>query len=268
AQTWDSDITLATGGYRSAKPIQLTGDFAITLEAGAWLDGIEFTSIDKGQHWKITGSFLRTGKISTQLGGSLEATDSVFENTIMWKTGGWFTQWFGTKWRFQNCILAKAFMPVPLKVGDYTVCAKDSTFIGIKLPSFDIVKNYDYFQGDNQLRFENCRFVQCAVPETFLAATVNCVFEQCTFPGPRSKWPKETPPINVSAFTTGASAPKSYTHGPLVVTFAPAAPDAKYGSTIPFTISGTHVVAASLPEPKTFLQIGTLRTKKSSDLAP
>jgi hypothetical protein len=72
----------------------------------------------------------------------------------------------------------------------------------------------------------------------------------------------------VNAFFTGATGPKSCKNGALTVTFAPAAPDTKAGSAIAYTISGTHIVVASMPEPKQFTQIGTLRTKKSSELAP
>jgi hypothetical protein len=95
--------------------------------------------------------------------------------------------------------------------------------------------------------FEKCRFVQCEVPETFLAGTVNCVFEGCQFQGKRHVWPKETSPIKVTAYyTSQGAAPKSFINGPLTVEFLPATKEIEAGSTLKHTYSGGHVSLATL----------------------
>jgi hypothetical protein len=40
---------------------------------------------------------------------------------------------------------------------------------------------------------QNCRFINCRVPESFALATKNCVFEKCTFGPPDEKLPVKTP---------------------------------------------------------------------------
>jgi hypothetical protein len=112
--------------------------------------------------------------------------------------------------------------------------------------------------------FENCRFVQCEVPETFLAATVNCVFEGCQFQGKRHVWPKETGPIKVTAYYTGqGAAPKSFINGPLTVEFLSMPRDRQAGSDLKHTYSAAHINLAALPMPAQFTMIGTTQKKAS-----
>lgn len=49
-----------------------------------------------------------------------------------------------------------------------------------------------YLQKEN-MGLLKCRFVRCEVPETFLAATVDCIFENCQFSGKRHDWPIRRP---------------------------------------------------------------------------
>jgi hypothetical protein len=42
------------------------------------------------------------------------------------------------------------------------------------------------------VRIQNCRFINCRVPESFALATTNCVFEKCTFGEPEEKLPVKT----------------------------------------------------------------------------
>jgi hypothetical protein len=265
ALTWDSDIQFPAGGYRAGKPVDLKGDFKVVASAGAFLDGIETKSSASGQHWTATGAFFRNVKIAGELGVSLEATDSIFEGCQFSKGGGWFVDWWGSRWRFTNCVIARSLFPPSLSVSNYSVVAKDCTFFGVKLPTIDLKKNYDYFQGEN-LRMENCRFVQCTIPLTFLATTVNCVFEKCVFPSERVAWPPQMPPVKVSAFYDGGMAPPAITQGPVSVVFAPLPAGTVAGSQLKFTQTGGAVKSETIPEPDHFAQIATLRKKKSSEV--
>jgi hypothetical protein len=106
--------------------------------------------------------------------------------------------------------------------------------------------------------------VQCEVPETFLAGTVDCVFEGCQFQGKRHTWPKETTPIKVTAYYAGTgSAPKSFINGPLTVEFLPAPREMQTGSTLPHTYGGGRVTLQGLPAPAQFTMIGTTDKKAS-----
>jgi hypothetical protein len=266
ALTWDTDIHFPAGGYRAAKAVNLSGDFKVTVDAGVFLDGVDAQSSGAAQHWMVTEAFFRNVKIAGQLGVSLEASDSIFEGCQFSKGGAWFVDWWGSHWRFTNCVIARSLFPPTLDVANYSVIAKDCTFFEVKLPSIDLRKNYDYFQGEN-LRMENCRFVQCVIPVTFLAATVNCVFEKCVFPTERVTWPPQMGPVKVKAFSTGAPPPPAMTQGPISVVFSPLPPGTQAGSRLKFTQTGGAVKSDAIPVPERFIQIATLRKKKSSEIA-
>jgi hypothetical protein len=267
AQTWDQDMHLPPGGYRTGKQINLTGNFKIDIDPGVFLDGVAFASSNAGQHFTAKGDFFRNVRIAGQLGVSLNAEDCVFENCQFSKGGGWFVDWWGSSWRFTNCVVTRQFLPAQINVNDYSVFAKDCSFYGVKMPSINAIAQCGYFQSD-QLRFENCRFVGCTIPETSLAAAVNCTFEGCNFPAEHVVWPKKAQPIHVTAYFSGFSAPKSFVDGPLSVDFQPAPKTATAGCTLSFTENGGLVTLSTLRPPDQFTQIGILRTKKASDIQP
>ena len=264
ARTWDFETTIPAGGYRAQKPIDLTGDWDAKIERGAILDGIEFHGRAGVQRWRIEGTFLRNVRISGKRGMSLNAADSVLEECDFWKDDAWYDFWWSTRWKFKNCIFTKKFIRGDLPPLDYSAHATACTFYGVKLPPIGMKENPGAYLQKGDMGFEKCRFVQCEVPETFLAGTVNCVFEGCQFQGKRHVWPKETSPIKVTAYyPSQGAAPKSFINGPLTVEFLPATKEIEAGSTLKHTYSGGHVSLATLPMPTQFTMIGTTQKKAS-----
>ena len=218
ARTWDFDTTIPSGGYRAQKGIDLEGDWNPKVERGAVLDGIEFHGRSGIQHWNIEGAILRKVRISGKRGFSVSAVDSVIEECDGWKDDNWFDFWWSTHWKFTNCIFTKKFVRGDLPPLDYSAHATGCTFYGVKLPWVGMKENPAGYLQKGDMGFEKCRFVQCDVPETFLAGTVDCVFEACQFQAKRHGWPKETTPIKVTAYYAGqGSVPKSFINGPLTV---------------------------------------------------
>ena len=267
AATWDKAITLPPFGYRSSRPVELDGNFTVTTQPGTLIDGVTFRGARDPQQWELRGTLMRRDNIAGQLGVSMHAADSVFEDCEMGKNSGWFVSWWGTHWKFENCIFTRRFLRTDLPPNDYSVHATHCTFYGAKLPTIGFKENPATYLQKQDMVFENCRFVDCDVPESFLAATVNCIFEHCHFaPKGQTKWPPETGPIQVKAFFAGLDeGPASFLDGPLGVQFAPAPKDLAAGSTLPHTQSGGRVTLATLHLNGEFVALGTV-PKKASEI--
>lgn len=265
ARTWNTEVVLPPGAYRAGKPIQNGENLKVRVQPGTVMDGVEFAG-DSGAKWNIEGSLLRKVKIVGGLGTRVEAKDSGFDDCELHKSGGWFVSWWGTKWRFDNCVIGKQFMVASIGVQDYSVTAVNCTFVGVKMPAISFKDNpAKYFQG-NDLKFEKCRFVQCEIPESVLAATIDCVFEGCRFDAKRSDWSKAASTIKVNAIIAGTGqAPKSYLNGPLAVNFVSGA-GTGVGSTLAYTTSGGRINLTAVRPPGQFTMLGTV-DKKASELS-
>lgn len=266
ARLWDVDTTVPAGGYRAPKWIDLEGDWSPKVERGAVIESIGFHGRGGVQHWRIEGAILRKVRISGKRGASLHAVDSVLEECDFAKDDNWHSFWWSTQSRFTNCIFAKTFVRGDFPPLDYSVHAKGCTVYNVKLPWIGMKENPAGYLQKGDMGFEKCRFVQCDVPEAFLAATVDCVFEGCQFQGKRHDWPKETTPIKVTAYYGPQGAPpKSFINGPLTVEFLPAPREMKAGTTLAHTVSGGRVLLADLPVPAQFTMIGT-SPKRASEI--
>lgn len=265
ARVWDVDVTIPPGAYRATKPIELDGKFLVQTQPGTFIEGVSFQGKKGDQRWKIEGTQFRKVHIGGQLGLNVEAADSVFEDCELSKDTSWFVSWWGTRWKFDNCIFTQKFMRGDLPVNDYSVKATRCTFYNIKLPSIGVKENAaGYMQKD--VLFDSCRFVQCEVTETLLAATVGCVFESCQFQAKRHTWPKETKPIKVSAYFGGSGGtPASFLNGPLGVQFAPVPKDAVLGVNLPHTQSGGRVTVTSFRLSGQFAALGNV-PKNASEI--
>jgi hypothetical protein len=218
------------------------------------------------QHWKLEGAILRKVRITGKRDMSLRARDSVFEECSFSKDDNWYNHWWSTRWKFENSIFTKSFVRGELPPLDYAAHAIGCTFYGVDLPRIGMKENpAGYLQKEN-MGFVKCRFVDCDVPESFLAATVDCVFEACRFQGKRHDWPKETGPSKVNAFYSGTgSAPKSFINGPLTVVFAPAPRDVGAGSTLPHTQTAGRVTITNLRDPGPVTMLGAV-AKKATEI--
>ena len=264
ARTWDVETTIPSGGYRTPKHIDLKGDWSPKVERGAVIDDIAFHGRDGVQHWKVEGAFLRKVRITGKRGLSLHAIDSVLEDCDFAKDDAWYSFWWSTRWKFANCIFTKKFVRGDLPPLDYAAHATRCTFYNVKLPWVGMKENPAGYLQKGDMGFVKCRFVQCEVPESFLAGTVDSVFEGCQFQGKRHPWPKETTPIKVTAYYAGqGSAPKSFINGPLTVEFLPAPREMEFGSTLTHTISSGRVISTELPIPAQFTMIGTAQKNAS-----
>ena len=265
AADWDGEITLPPNLYRASRPIDLHGEFSVHTQPGTVLENISFQGRDKVQEWDFNGTRLQHVRIGGQLGFGAKATDCVFEDCECAKDSAWFVNYWSTHWTFDNCIVAKRFVPNTLWPVDFAVQATRCTYYGLKLPAVGLKDDpADYLQKEH-LRFEKCRFIDCDVPVSFLAATVDCVFEHCRFgPKKQTKWPKEMSPVKVTAYYVGLDSElSSFTDGPVSVQFASVFKLADYGSTLQHTQSGGRITLASTPLNQHPILLGTILRKAS-----
>lgn len=208
--------------------------------------------------WTLDRSLLINCEIGGDFGTRLHAKDCAFDNSAFRKTGRWGIDFWSTSWSYENCIFAERFMP-DFSVGSSSVRAVKCTFYDVTLPSISYKEDASATAQCDRLRFDQCRFVRCVVPETFLASTVRCVFEDCTFPGPAgADWSKSKKPITVNAFIAGrGSAPVSYANTQLRVVFKTgSAPVA--GATIRATYAEGKVSHLAIPAVKETLVLGDI----------
>ncbi|MBX3739471.1 MAG: hypothetical protein KF712_00665 [Akkermansiaceae bacterium] len=103
-------------------------------------------------------------------------------NDCGFNKGGW---WYGgdqaTKFYFENCIVTNR-LALAWNVVDVGFRARACVFEKVDLPpiSFRDREPANYLNHP-WFRFENCRFVDCKVPSSFVLVTRNCIFQNCIF---------------------------------------------------------------------------------------
>jgi len=266
ARTWDKEISLPQGGYRAGKPIQMDGSFTVTMVPGTYVEGVDFMGKEHDQKFKIEGALLRKSKLIGQLGFKVEATDSAFDECEMHRTGGWFVDMWGSRWKFENCVISHSFLLPEIDVGNYSIQASHCTFLGVKMPVIKYKNDPSKYVQGKDLSFEKCRFVECEIPESVLAACVDCAFENCQFPSKKSDWSKASQPIKVTASITGnGHLPQPYLNGKLSVQFVAAPGTVDAGTTLPFSPSGGRLALPGVKIPQQFTMLGTT-DKKASEI--
>ena len=219
---WSSVIVLTAGSYRCAeKGVEVKGGNRTTIGPNVLLENFRMRGMaPRSTSWSLERSLLRNSEIGGDFETSLHAKDCAFDNCWFGKTGGWTIDYWSTGWAFENCVFTKRFMG-NVSVRDSSVRAVKCTFYDVTLPGIGYPADASGTAQCNQLRFEQCKFVKCVVPETFLASPIRCAFEDCTFPGPAgADWSKSKKPITVNAFIAGrGSAPVSYANTQLRVVF-------------------------------------------------
>jgi hypothetical protein len=255
AKVWDQPIVLGPGAYRSGR-ITPKNDAKHTIQPGALVEKSSFNAAGAA-HWLIDGALLREVKFGGDLGTHFLAKNSAFEECFFYKNGGWFVQWAGTKWRFENCVFTRSFMPAGFGVHDYSVSAVSCTFVGIKMPTFGLKKNPSEGVQGKDLQFVRCRFVGCDIPETTLALTVDCTFENCQFNPKKHDWEAAEPPVTVSAYVPVGRAPASYVNGKLTVNFTAGPPPQPTGTTVQHTLAGPRILLPWAQQVRTYTELGT-----------
>lgn len=258
AHAWDQDVVIGAGAYRGTKVWSKNKPHHKILP-GALIEKTEFGT-DGSAAWDIEGALLRNCRFHGDLGFHLEAKNTGFEECVFHKSGGWFVQWAGTKWRFENCVFTRSFMPGGLGVNDYSVRAEGCTFVGVKMPSFGL-KGENPAKGvqGKDLQFVRCKFVGCDIPETMLALTVDCAFENCQFDAKKGNWEKAEGQVSVKAYVVSGRVPPSYVNSKLSVTFVSGPPPQLAGAQLEHTLAGARILTPWAQQFRTSAELGTVK---------
>ncbi len=259
---WTGNLVLNKAAYQgNGKKIEVAKGCKIRISPGCLLEKTH--TVGAGDvAWDVHGSFFRESRVESVLGDRFTAADTFFENVSMNKTGGWFVDLWSSRWTFDNCLFAGKCMGSKINVTDYSVRATRCTVLDASLPAIVYKRDPSKQAQSAELKFVNCRFVRCVVPESFLAATVDCVFEDCTFANKREDWAKASKPITVSASIAGkAEPPRSYENGMLKVTFKPAESSPVGASSLSYIYANHHLTIAQYRDPGPFLALGSIDNK-------
>ncbi len=266
---WDQPLSIGPGWWLGVKQIRSEDKAKHTIEPGAYIESGKFEG-KGGVQWTVNGAYLRDCKFTGDLGFRFDVKDSAIEHCDMAKSGGWFVQWAGTRWRFTNCLVTKTFMRKKLPLNDHSVRATECTFVGIEMPDFPLRDDPSSYMGKNDLKFERCLFIGCDIPESLLAATVDCVFESCIFrealvkDPAKAKWETAKAPVAVTAYILGEAPPPALVHGKLSVTFAAASPANVAGCKLPFVRAGSRILVPWARQYAKSREIGVMEMPSSA----
>jgi hypothetical protein len=265
ARTWDQAVELPPGAYRAGKPIQMDGTFTVSIARGTYIEAIDFQGKEHDQTFKIEGALLRRAKLVGQLGFRVEAVDTAFDECELHRTGGWFVDYWGSHWKLDNCIVSRSFLLPEIEVANYAINAKNCTFLGVKMPNIKYKQDPSKYVQGKDLRFERCLFVECDIPQSLLAACVDCAFENCQFPSKKADLSGASQPIKVVAkIIGGGQVPQSILTNKLSVQFVPTGPGQfAAGSSLTYSSAGGRLTLSTVQIPQQFTMIGTTDKKAS-----
>lgn len=256
---WTGTQTMERGAYRGTGAfLRVAKGSNISVSPGCMVEGLR--AVDLGDvKWNARDSIFLDGAMALGLGAKLDAADCLFQNFEISRTSRTENDLWSMSLAYDNCVIAVKFMPKIFSVTSFSVRASHCTFLDISLPGI-LYKNDPAREAQSEeLKFANCRFIRCEVPESFLAATVDCVFEDCTFLEKREDWSKATKPIQVNAAVAGRL-PLSYVNWNLKVAFKlTQIPGA--GATIKYTYANHRLAYAEARSPGEIHVLGTIKNQ-------
>jgi hypothetical protein len=158
-QKW-ANIVVPKGTVWSGKNVRILTNWGFIIATKSSFEGLNFIGDHACRSFFMNCSF----------------NDSGFNK------GGW---WYGgdqaTKFYFENCIFTNR-LALAWNVVDVGFRARTCVFEKVDLPpvSFRDREPANYLNHP-WFKFENCRFVDCKVPSSFVLVTRNCIFQNCIF---------------------------------------------------------------------------------------
>jgi hypothetical protein len=247
---WTGKLTIPAGTYRPLRRIDIgapgkndpranydeqRGD--VTSLPGMRIENVRF-HLREGS-WQAAGGHFRDVKITADLGGSFEASDSLFQDCLFAKEGPWGTAYFSTKWHFTNCVLLGSFMQ-GWRVSDVGMKLDSCTLLDLDLGPIVFREDASTELTKDWLSIQNCRFINCRVPESLALATRNCVFEKCTFAPAEEKLPAKSP-LNATIYVQDCTNQPQTGPGRIIEAKPAAQLTTKPGATLPYVFKNAQL---------------------------
>jgi serine/threonine protein kinase len=213
AEPWAGYVTFPAGEYR-LKHRAVVGapdpeepkrklSAIVTSLPGARLEG-GAAFVDKGI-WRADGTLFSRFKLTAEVGSQVEASNSLFSQCELGKGGGWFVDYFSSKWTFENCVFTGSFFEA-WKILDVGAKVEHCTFHEVDFAPVQYKKDAGEEVTREWASIKNCRFIGCKIPESFLLMTKDCIFESCTFGPPETQMPLTTP-VKIRAYLSSGTQP-------------------------------------------------------------
>ncbi len=185
------------GRHDEAEPKKL---YAVNVTSKPGVRIVDSTPVIEKGKWMADGTRFIRSRLQLQLDGEIDAKNSIFEACEFNKKGTWFIPWYSTKWTFVNCVFSRQFISgwKPVDVGAQV---RRCTFYGVKFDKIPYKEDAAEEVKRYWMTIQNCRFVECQIPESLLIATRDCVFENCTFGEPEPSIPMKSPMV-LRAYST------------------------------------------------------------------
>jgi hypothetical protein len=104
-----------------------------------------------------------------------------FDESTLNRGGGWWGWDQASKYYLENCVVSNS-LATAWNVVDNGFRVRTSVFEKVELPTISFKdKEPANYLNHPWFKFENCRFVGCKVPSSFVLATRDCIFQDCVF---------------------------------------------------------------------------------------
>lgn len=244
SRPWRQDMTIMPGIYKGPKEEIWSNDKKKQTFAPGCIVNSAIFRLGGESKFAMSESMFRDVSIGMGLWCRMDATKCAFDSCRMEKIQQWYdTKNSSTVWRFNDCLFSEIFMRANFLVMDCSIRASNCTFVELKAPGISYRNNPANEAQQNWLRFENCRFVRCEIPESFLIATINCEYVECKFTD-RKEW-KLAKPLEVFAYTSDIARPESYQKANLKVNFINGKVPKPCGSSLAYSYQNKKLNVAS-----------------------
>ena len=254
---WTGTLTIPAGTYHPLRRIDIGAPGKkdpnanydeqrgeVTSLPGMRIDNVRF-HLREGS-WQAAGGHFSDVKITADLGGSFSARDSVFQDCLFAKEGPWGIPFFSSKWQFTNCVFNGTFIPL-WRLSEVGVKLDSCTLLELDLVPILYREDAGTEVTKDWLSIQNCRFINCRVPESFALATKNCVFEKCTFGPPEDKLPLKSPLNAIIYVQDCTNLPKAGT-GRSIEAKPAAQLTTKAGAALPYILTNNRLDFQSPPQ--------------------
>ena len=254
---WTGKLMIPAGTYQPLRRIDIgapgkkdpnaqndeqRGD--VTSLPGMRIENVRF-HLREGS-WQASGGHFHDVKITADLGGTFEARDSVFQDCVFAKEGPCGIPFFSSKWQFTNCVIGGSFMQL-WRLNEVGMKLDSTTLLDQNLVPILFREDASAELTMDWLSIQNCRFINCHVPESFALATKNCVFEKCTFGPPEEKLTAISP-LQAVIYVQDCTNQPQTGPGRAIETKPAAQLTTKAGAALPYVFSNNRLDFQSPPQ--------------------
>ena|GEM_PF-4972727 len=184
--TWLESMTLPPLKQRISEQVVI-GDRGkkkwptVVLPKGTVWSGRDTRIFSSGGHIVATKSSFERLRFVGDLACDTFFVNCSFDQCTLNRGGGWWGWDHAAKYYLENCVVSNSLASA-WNVGDNGFRVRTSVFEKAEMPTVSFKdKEPAKYLNHPWFKFENCRFVGCKVPSSFVLVTRDCIFQDCIF---------------------------------------------------------------------------------------